>query len=149
MRSTSVFPKCDIWLTCVLTVLSAGSLRGDDGTVKPAPRSRLELRPVRAEGIDSDWLYGTLRVFENRKESRGRMIPLYVVVLPARSDSPAPDPVFVLHGGPGAAATSLASSLSSSWMREDRDIVLVDQRGTGRSNPLRVSLPGSDHDLRG
>ncbi len=134
MRSTSVFPKCDIWLICVLTVLSAGSSRGDDGTVKPASRSRLELRPVRAEGVAADWLQGTLRVFENRKESRGRMIPLYVVVLP---------------GGPGAAATSLASSLSGSWIREDRDIVLVDQRGTGRSNPLRVSLPGSDHDLQG
>jgi len=77
------------------------------------------------------------------------MISLHIVVLPATGEHPAPDPVFFLHGGPGAAATTAANRFADSWMRRDRDIVLVDQRGTGRSNPLRVALPGSDDNLQG
>jgi pimeloyl-ACP methyl ester carboxylesterase len=69
---------------------------------------------------------------------RGRRIDLNVVVLPARDSAPAPDPVVVLAGGPGQGAAQLAAALDPELMtlRRKRDVVLVDQRGTGRSNPL-------------
>ena len=80
---------------------------------------------------------GELEVPENRALPQGRRIKLGVAVLPANTLSPRPDPLFILAGGPGQAATRLgplAALLID--VRRDRDIVLVDQRGTGRSSPL-------------
>jgi pimeloyl-ACP methyl ester carboxylesterase len=60
-------------------------------------------------------------------------------VLKSVSRNPAPDPLFFIPGGPGEAATESFLVLSSAFehIRQKRDIVLVDQRGTGGSNPLR------------
>lgn len=79
---------------------------------------------------------GTYTVYENRRTRQGRTIDLNLVVLRAVGPERNPDPVFILAGGPGQAATSFAERLASSPIRRQRDIVLVDQRGTGRSNPL-------------
>src|SRR4051812_45851899 len=53
-------------------------------------------------------LCATLPVYENRTTPAGRRIDLNVLILPARQKAHAPDPLFLLHGGPGAAATELA-----------------------------------------
>jgi pimeloyl-ACP methyl ester carboxylesterase len=81
---------------------------------------------------------GDLQVPENRSDPAGRIIELKVVVIPATSANPAPDPVFFLTGGPGGAATQGWASAPSLFptIHNDRDIVLVDQRGTGGSNEL-------------
>jgi pimeloyl-ACP methyl ester carboxylesterase len=73
-----------------------------------------------------------------------------MVVLPARSRTPAPDPIFYLAGGPGQGATSLATTgIVDLSLRDDRDLVFVDQRGTGGSNALDCELPGSPADPQG
>ena len=51
---------------------------------------------------------GALTVFEDRATDAGRTIDLKIVVIPAVSGSPEPDPLFFLAGGPGQAATDLA-----------------------------------------
>lgn len=81
---------------------------------------------------------GTLSVFENRETKQGRQIALKIVVAPALKRDAAADPLFVLAGGPGQPAASMASGLLPLFrrFRTDRDIVLVDQRGTGASNRL-------------
>jgi pimeloyl-ACP methyl ester carboxylesterase len=83
-------------------------------------------------------LCGELRVFEDREAQSGREIDLKIVVALALDREPKPDPVFVVLGGPGGGAATTAAALLPmfSGMRTDRDIVLVDQRGTGSSNPL-------------
>jgi pimeloyl-ACP methyl ester carboxylesterase len=94
-------------------------------------------------------LCGTYDVFEDR-EGRGRQkIRLNIAVLPAASDTPRPDPIFYLAGGPGGAATARATAFASSWMREDRDLVMIDQRGSGASHPLRCRLRGGPDDVQG
>lgn len=77
-------------------------------------------------------------MFENRDTRQGRTIDLKIVLLPALGNEPAPDPVFFLAGGPGQGAAQLAPFIRDRLRRvqADRDIVLVDQRGTGDSNPL-------------
>lgn len=82
---------------------------------------------------------GTVEVFEDRAANAGRKIALKVAVLPATSQNNAGDPLFLLAGGPGQAATEAFVPILSSLDRVNfkRDIVLVDQRGTGASNPLR------------
>jgi pimeloyl-ACP methyl ester carboxylesterase len=80
---------------------------------------------------------GTFVVAENRAEPDGPKIGLRVLVLPAWSSPAATDAVVFLAGGPGGAATQqgLVEGLQSSMLRASRDILLVDQRGTGGSRP--------------
>ena len=100
-------------------------------------------------GGESAWC-GTYEVWEDREARAGRRIALNVVVMPARSGAPAPDALVWLDGGPGGAATEsgpgIAGALTSA--REDRDLLLVDQRGTGRSNPLDCPGPTEDSPLQ-
>lgn len=81
---------------------------------------------------------GKLEVFEDRAAGTGRKIALETVLLPAFSNDPAPDPVFFLVGGPGQAAAKLSGQIYPLFdgIRRRRDVVLVDQRGTGDSNGL-------------
>lgn len=91
---------------------------------------------------------GYYTVWENRAAGEGRRIRLGFVVLPARAADARPDPVFILHGGPGAPATSLFQRQLRGWIRERRDVVLIDQRGTGSSNALTVPIAGENGDLQ-
>ena len=91
---------------------------------------------------------GTLTVPENRATPQGRQITLTVAILPANTLSPRPDPLFILAGGPGQAATYLAPFAAQlTGVRKDRDIVLVDQRGTGRSSPLACAAFAPDESI--
>ena len=97
-----------------------------------------KLSPCTADEMPVDAYCGTLRVFENRDTKQGRQIDLNIVVLPALSSDPKPDPFVFLAGGPGQGAAQMAKQLREAFRQiiNDRDIVLVDQRGTGKSNPL-------------
>jgi pimeloyl-ACP methyl ester carboxylesterase len=123
-------PRPFALLPSVLLATAAAAAPAPD---PPAPPP-LELQACDVAGVSA--LCGSVPVFENRAAGSGRKIRLRVVVLPARARDRAPDPVFFLHGGPGAAASSMAPVFAGSELRERRDIVLVDQRGTGASNPL-------------
>jgi len=80
---------------------------------------------------------GTLEVPEDRSKPDGRKIDIFAAVLPANTVTPKDDPLVVLAGGPGQAASTLAPFASRlAELRRTRDVVLVDQRGTGRSSPL-------------
>lgn len=79
------------------------------------------------------------KVAENPAEPRGRQIALNIAWLPATDEANiATDPMFFLAGGPGQAATDTWPSLDAAFaeVRKHRDVILVDQRGTGKSNPL-------------
>ena len=91
--------------------------------------------PCVVQGIDARC--GTFVVPENRAKPNGRTIGLNVVVLPAFSKPARTDAVTYLAGGPGDAATEQAvdQGWQSSALNVYRDILLVDQRGTGGSNP--------------
>lgn len=87
---------------------------------------------------------GTVRVPENR-DHPGRMLALHVVVLPARSATLARQAIAVFGGGPGQPATSLMGVAETfAELRDGRDLLFVDQRGTGRSAPLQCQLRDED-----
>lgn len=77
-------------------------------------------------------------VAEDRQRPDGREIALNVAWLPVENGGAIDDPVFFLAGGPGQAATEHAVAVDAmlAEVRKQRDIILVDQRGTGGSNPL-------------
>jgi pimeloyl-ACP methyl ester carboxylesterase len=92
--------------------------------------------PLRLTVLAADC--GVLEVPENPAEPRGRQIGLHVARVPAVSRRKLADPLFVLAGGPGQAASSFYATVAGAFERvhRERDIVLIDQRGTGASNPL-------------
>ena len=76
------------------------------------------------------------------------MIDLEIVVIPAVANEARPDPLFILAGGPGQAATDLARPLLGALreVRQTRDLVFVDQRGTGGSGELTCAFFDTDFD---
>ena len=100
-----------------------------------------KLRLCRLPGFSDEVLCGKLTVFENRQTREGRTIDLNIVVLPAFDQKRKAEPLFHLEGGPGVAATDFAGFYATAGKeyRRRHDVVLVDQRGTGKSN--RLSLP--------
>ena len=108
----------------------------------PAAQPTLPLRACSPQGVAARC--GTLLVPENRARPQGRKIGLSIVVIPSRLKPARHDAFTYLAGGPGvAAASEMPSAVLSIWsrVREHHDIVLVDQRGTGGSNPLDCLPP--------
>jgi len=113
----------------------------------PSPRSRSwqgKLSPCTLPDRGGKALCGKVEVFEDRETRTGRKLSLRIVLLPATGPAPAPDPVFYLAGGPGEGTTNGAGApeLVHSPLRKLRDLVFVDTRGTGESNPLSCRIWG-------
>ena len=102
------------------------------------PAEPLEFSRCWLEGLATEARCKTVEVLEDRQDPEGRRIGLRVAVIPARNRNVEPDPLFLLAGGPGLAATESLPPIAAmlSEVRRERDLVLVDQRGTGGSNPL-------------
>ena len=70
-------------------------------------------------------------------------------MLRAKSATPRPDPLFVFAGGPGSDVTQSQRGYLNAWQQQDRDVVLVSQRGTGGDNRLGCSLAADDTNIQG
>jgi pimeloyl-ACP methyl ester carboxylesterase len=112
---------------------------------EPAPAvSRLALTPctLGESGLAANC--GSWQVPEDRAQTDGKKITLRVAVVEALAARPAADPLVILVGGPGQAATDAGAAVAEALhrVRRQRDIVLIDQRGTGASQPL--NCPAED-----
>ena len=118
----------------------------------PSPENSIVLEDcilTSPQGNQVDARCGTLTVPEDRANPDARQIDLQVAVIPAIKRDPEPDALFLLAGGPGQSAIETFPAMINLMFQvhEDRDIVLVDQRGTGKSNPLRCLDPKEDESL--
>jgi pimeloyl-ACP methyl ester carboxylesterase len=130
----------------ILTVCASNCARsGQDALAE----SRIKLVPCEAPNYRGDARCGTYLVWENRAAKSGRQIAINVVVLPALGRRQ-PDPVFYFDGGPGAAATGATGYIARLLrdVNQHRDLVFMDIRGTGRSNPLTCPGPSEDAPLQ-
>ncbi len=86
--------------------------------------------------VDSEaYSCGLLHVPENRRNGAyGRMLELFVVRVAPVYDMGNP-PVIYLDGGPGGAASAAAWDVLESALRQENELILIDQRGTGYSKP--------------
>jgi pimeloyl-ACP methyl ester carboxylesterase len=113
------------------------------GALACSPRSSASsskngnLSSCRVAGINRVAECGEVSVDEDRAKP-GTKIGLRVVLLRANGSAQAPDPLFLLAGGPGQAASEAFGPILPYMSRLNmaRDIVLVDQRGTGQSAPF-------------
>lgn len=122
----------------------AGAMPAFAATPAPAPL----LTPCTIPDFHRPTRCGTIEVPEDARRPNGRRIALYVVVVPA-GDAPSsrPDPILFLSGGPGQAATDSVADIGESLAsyNRSRDLVFIDQRGTGRSAPLNCTLFSPEH----
>ncbi len=137
-RKTSLVP------IAALLAIFAGAAQADPPaaqtqTLTPA----LELKPCRVAHLENEVKCATYEVVENRTTGQGRKIGLNIVVLPASARIKEADAIFLFAGGPGQAATDFGRQALAIFgdLNKKRDIVLIDQRGTGKSNGLFCKLP--------
>ena len=136
-------------------LLVSGCELGVDQSIMVSPRYDLLGtcdRPdlARASAIITEALCGTMSVPENREQPDGRQIELNVMLLPATTAVVKPDPVFFLAGGPGQSAVDAGVFVFSRLhkVRRERDVVLVDQRGTGGSSSLACDFGAPEESLQ-
>jgi pimeloyl-ACP methyl ester carboxylesterase len=110
---------------------------------RPEAEPRIEwaqVPPELGDGLRDSLRFGYLAVPADHGEPDGARIRLAVGILPARTPTPAPDPVVFITGGPGANGIELFAQRfaeSHDWdrLRERRDLVILDPRGHGYSDP--------------
>jgi len=119
----------------------AAALAACAGVPLPNSAPRLDLQPCQLHDTPEPLLCGALTVPENRARPHKRSISLRVVVVPATGEKTLP-PLYHLEGGPGLPATGSAAFWATigTIHRQHRDIVLVDQRGTGGSGALPCAV---------
>jgi pimeloyl-ACP methyl ester carboxylesterase len=108
-----------------------------------AAEHRPGVAPCRLQGVEHEAWCGSVRRPLDPVRPAGPQIDIQFAVLPALARNRKPDPVLFFAGGPGQSAIELAGALARLFGRlgNRRDIVLIDQRGTGRSAPLRCDAP--------
>ena len=99
------------------------------------------LAPCRLKGVEHEARCGSVSRPLDPARPQGPQIQVHFAVLPALAQRKTPDPVFFFAGGPGQSAMALAGPLSQQFARLNnrRDLVFIDQRGTGRSAPLKCA----------
>jgi pimeloyl-ACP methyl ester carboxylesterase len=107
----------------------------------------IDLVPCRIADLDgltsTEARCGRLEVPEDPADPQGAKIRLAIAVVPAVATRAKPDPLFLVAGGPGQGSIHGFAPLLGAFagVRRDRDLVLVDQRGTGDSNRLDCDMP--------
>jgi pimeloyl-ACP methyl ester carboxylesterase len=115
------------------------------GTATPpaaqAAEKRHGLTACRLPGVEHEAWCGVVRRPFDPNRPGALQIDVHFALLPALARNRKPDPVFFFAGGPGQSAIDLAGPVSRmlAKLSNRRDLVFIDQRGTGRSAPLRCA----------
>jgi pimeloyl-ACP methyl ester carboxylesterase len=134
-------------LLAAVAALQCVSIANAAEPQNPPKRSvgSIVLTPCKIPGLAETANCGALNVLENPTKPGGRHLQIGVAVIPATGTAQS-DPLVPLMGGPGEDAISAAAYFVRLFapLRSDHDILLVDQRGTGRSDTLRCDLYSAD-----
>jgi pimeloyl-ACP methyl ester carboxylesterase len=125
-------------------------LLGGDAAASAATESAPVLQPCWLKGLEHQAVCGSVQRPLDPAAPGATQIAVHYAVVPALARNKRPDPVFFFAGGPGQSAVNLAGPLSRQMARllNRRDLVLVDQRGTGRSAPLYCAADAPTRPLR-
>lgn len=119
--------------TLMLAMCSATVWASDKPTPPTTPTNTCYV-----EGVSDRLQCGFVTVPENPNQPDGKQIQVHYVVLPAVKNANHEEALLAIAGGPGQSAIDNAASFNTmlNKVRQQRDILLIDQRGTGRSNLL-------------
>lgn len=130
--------RCEGWVSA-WALMAAAMLALTIGPAAAQGEPALALKACRLKGLSTEARCGVLKRPLDPARPQGVQFDLHVAVLPALARNKLPDPVFFFAGGPGQSAVALAGRVSGLMGRflTRRDVVLIDQRGTGQSAPLQ------------
>ncbi len=128
------------WALWALWASFFGMARADDAL---GPATAVEWKRCYPKYVRQEAMCTTLLAPVDVKDPTGETLLLNVVKLPAIRSNAEPDPVFILAGGPGQGATEAIATLYPALRKvhQRRTLVFIDQRGTGKSEPLDCDLP--------
>jgi pimeloyl-ACP methyl ester carboxylesterase len=137
MRVWSLLAAIAALVASVLVVLPGVARAGGAAQAGYEPRFESAPCPDLPEpvALPGNARCGFLVVPENRSRPEGPTTRLAVAIVPAVAPQPAPDPIVHLTGGPGGVAILEAQTLVNAGFNRDRDLILMDQRGTFLSEP--------------
>lgn len=126
-----------------LAVLAGGACSTQTAFVNPQPTAGSTPRfenaacPKTPEPIEAlkTARCGFLIVPENRSARNGKTIRIAVAIVRSRSKRAKPDPILFLAGGPGEAAILDTPFLVAAGINRNRDVIVIDQRGTLYDDP--------------
>jgi len=130
----------------MVLLLTSSQVWADEGSINATHKNMtafaMTLNNCHLGEIRSQVKCGKLEVPENYNKQDGDKISINFAVLPAIDNSQYKEPLMFLAGGPGQAAVELATLLNRAFseVRKTRDIILIDQRGTGESHALSCDL---------
>jgi len=123
------------------TAVASGNTPSPERVYTP----RLDERPCETynpgigEKEGETYACGVMSVPQDRVQPEGEQVEIKYAILKSPSASPLSDPMVLLSGGPGNSAlypdafAEMAERFGS--LRQERDIILFDQRGVGASTP--------------
>jgi pimeloyl-ACP methyl ester carboxylesterase len=126
----------------LLLILLLINACGPSGSSGPTAAELLPLCPEFSETGKPPLVHrarcGRLNVPLNPADSDGEKLQIQVLLLPAIHPAPKKDPLVLIAGGPGQSAIKLAQQLHYTFdqVRKERDLLFIDQRGTGQSHPI-------------
>ena len=108
-------------------------------------QKRLQMEPCFVSGVTRGATCGTIDLPLNYNKPDGEKVSIHVAIAEARNTEKEADPLFILAGGPGQAAGEYGALVRAAFsgVREKRDIVLIDQRGTGKSYGMNCETDDS------
>ncbi len=130
-----------------LALWSVGLFARDDAPKQTVKKGDLTLESFTHEQTGEKLLRGYYEVWEDRQAMKGRKIKLHFVIAPALTENPEPDPLFFFTGGPGTGASD-GAAYQVKGRERNRDMVFVDQRGTGKSNGLFCKFQGDEQKIQ-
>ncbi|MFC0251403.1 alpha/beta fold hydrolase [Massilia consociata] len=133
MKTRSFLPAAALWLAAS-SVMAAAPDSAKPAASKPATSTRSCHLP----GVTDALRCVTMDVPLDHANPQAGSLTLHVTVAPAHRANTRNDPLFILAGGPGQAGSEVVQMLTLAFnrVRATRDIVFIDQRGTGRSGKL-------------
>src|SRR5436190_22304361 len=111
--ASSSLRRCNALRACALVALAVAALLASGCGDEVGRDRRISLAECRLPHYAQAAQCGTVEVPENREQPGGRRIGIFVAILPANTLRPEPDPLVILAGGPGQAASSIASFASA------------------------------------
>lgn len=127
---------------CSRTSLVALVLAACGPAPQPVGAASLPRTPCRLAGAEREAQCFELTRAVDPSDPSGASLTLHGAILPAR-EAPRHAPIYFLAGGPGQAATEAFAPLLPMFaeLGKERDLVFVDQRGTGASAPIDCAQP--------
>ena len=145
-------------VVCVLLLAGISTTLYGQGKKDFQPTLKESKKTTHKIPKDQDYTFGYLEVLENRQDPNSQTIQIPVYIFKSRSPNPKPDPIIYTVGGPGSTTMPSAQYMNYYRYLDDRDFILVEQRGNFYAKPHldcpewseaqhTISLPGFDPKL--